>query len=129
MAEVEEIARQNSKKKKVKDSKRWQKFDKNKVLDLDELSDEIGTPSSQPKKKIPGTYARHGVEFKLRKESEYVESSNDEKHDILSDCESDESLKSLENSSDVEVGVVQQRKDIRYVKFNEKDMQDPRFFV
>ncbi|KAG9158869.1 hypothetical protein Leryth_017879 [Lithospermum erythrorhizon] len=90
MAEVEEIARQNAKKKKVKDFKRWQKFDKNKVLSLDELSDGIGTPSSQPKKKIPGTYARHGIEFKLRKEAEYVEGSNDEKDDILSDCNSDE---------------------------------------
>ncbi|GAA0158418.1 hypothetical protein LIER_38644 [Lithospermum erythrorhizon] len=42
---------------------------------------------------------------------------------------SNESLKSLADSTDEEAGVVQQRKDIRYVKFNENDMQDPNFFV
>ncbi|GAA0158384.1 hypothetical protein LIER_38635 [Lithospermum erythrorhizon] len=49
-----------------------------------------------PKKK------KHGVEFKLKKEARYEESSNDEKDDILSDCDSDESLKSLADSSDEE---------------------------
>ncbi|GAA0153611.1 hypothetical protein LIER_11809 [Lithospermum erythrorhizon] len=102
---VNKIAKENAIKKKKNGNRKWQKLDKNKIL---------------------GPYARHVLEFKIRKEAGYIESSTDEEDSILSDCES---LKSRANSSDEEDQEVQSRKDVRYVKFNEKNMQDPKLFV
>ncbi|GAA0154622.1 hypothetical protein LIER_12553 [Lithospermum erythrorhizon] len=41
--------------------------------------------SSTSKKKCIGSYVRVGVDFKVRKNSRYVESDSDEKHDCVSD--------------------------------------------
>ncbi|GAA0183876.1 hypothetical protein LIER_31214 [Lithospermum erythrorhizon] len=89
---VDKIAKENAVKKKKKGNMKWQKLDKNRILGLDELEEGIES-SSQSKKKIPGPYARH-----------------------------DESLNSRANSNDEEDQEVQSRKDVRYVKFNEKNM-------
>ncbi|GAA0185034.1 hypothetical protein LIER_32322 [Lithospermum erythrorhizon] len=89
----------------------------------------VGSGSSIPKKKFVGTYATHGEEFKLRKATRYVESSNEsENENVLSESESDSGIGSIIDSSDEEEYDVQDRKNIRYVSFNEKSMKDIKFF-
>ncbi|GAA0171342.1 hypothetical protein LIER_25395 [Lithospermum erythrorhizon] len=89
----------------------------------------VESGSSIPKKKFVGTYARHGQEFKLRKATRYIESSSgSENGNVLSESESDFGIRSIANSSDDEVYDLQDRKNIRYVPFNEKSMKDIKFF-
>ncbi|GAA0156666.1 hypothetical protein LIER_14107 [Lithospermum erythrorhizon] len=86
--------------------------------------------SSQPKKKFIGPYARHVLGFKERKASGYKESSSNEEKDnhVLSESYSNYTLRNIATSNEEEASKIQQRKNVRYVQFNEKDMKDPRFF-
>ncbi|GAA0167812.1 hypothetical protein LIER_40453 [Lithospermum erythrorhizon] len=89
----------------------------------------VESGSSIPKKKFVRTYARHGEGFKLRKATGYVESSSGSENDnVLSESESDSGIRSIADSSDEEEYDVQDRKNIRYVPFNEKSMKDIKFF-
>ncbi|GAA0171740.1 hypothetical protein LIER_25705 [Lithospermum erythrorhizon] len=117
----DEIGEETMAQKKEMLDKKWQKLDKNRILGLDELVEGIES-SSQSKKKIPRPYARHGLKFKIRRETGYTESSTDAEDSILSDCELDDSLNSRANSNDEKDQEVQTTKDVRYVKFNKKNM-------
>ncbi|GAA0186089.1 hypothetical protein LIER_33377 [Lithospermum erythrorhizon] len=90
----------------------------------------MASSSLQPKKKFIGPYARHGLGFKERNASEYKESSSDEEKDnhVLSESDSNYTLRSIATSSEEEASKIQQRKNVRYVQFNEKDMKDLRLF-
>ncbi|GAA0159746.1 hypothetical protein LIER_38921 [Lithospermum erythrorhizon] len=98
----------------------------------DELDKEIKDENielQRKEKKFVGTYARHSEEFKLRKATGYVETSSDSENDnVLSESESNSGIRSITDSSDEEEYDIQDRKNIRYVPFNEKSIKDIKFF-
>ncbi|GAA0170207.1 hypothetical protein LIER_24517 [Lithospermum erythrorhizon] len=88
------------------------------------------------KRRYKGPYARHGVQFKERRESGWVEGEESEEFDgVLGDKIYDSDFDSGDSTSDSDedCNVLRltddARKKRRYVHFNEKDIQNPMLFI
>ncbi|GAA0157395.1 hypothetical protein LIER_14671 [Lithospermum erythrorhizon] len=92
--------------------------------DSEKVDDET---CSKPRRK--GSYARHGIKFKIRKSTGYRESSSDDATDnVLSKSDVTDGITSIASSSDEEEVDRQQKIKLRYVHFKDAHMRDPKFF-
>ncbi|GAA0159932.1 hypothetical protein LIER_38946 [Lithospermum erythrorhizon] len=87
------------------------------------------------KRRYKGPYARHGVQFKERRESGWVEGEESEESDgVLEDKIYDSDFDSGDSTSDSDGDcnilrlIDDPRKKRRYVHFNENDIQNPKLF-
>ncbi|GAA0143061.1 hypothetical protein LIER_42750 [Lithospermum erythrorhizon] len=100
---------------------------------FDDLVSE-GQAQRNKKKRYMGPYARHGVEFKQRRLSGWVESVEYDSDSVLgdrhemSDFDSGHSTFDSDGTIDVNKLTVTTRKKNRYVHFKEKNMKNPRLF-